>query len=321
MTRIITDCRLGGVERFILAKDDSFLMNVPSEILECTAFVGAKIAGEPKWLGTAFLVGYEEDGVNFAYWVTAKHVLRGAANLSGRDDDFIYLRVNKVGGGVLELATKDEDWSRHPTDEAADVAVIRLPRNDTVAAKYYPLTSAAVKSAMQREVMGIGDEVFMVGLFPSHVADEKNSPIIRIGNIASMPECPVITPFGDIKAYLVELRSIGGHSGSPVFVHLPPGRQDGAGGMKLTFSSVYYLLGVLHGHFKVPKVMIDMFATYGADDSEKVYSGIGVVTPVERVIETIQQESLKLSRTEFLAGCRGAVVTTMDTDDTDAREP
>ena len=61
-------------------------------------------------------------------------------------------------------------------------------------------------------------------------------------NIAMIPDEPVTTSLGDIKAYLVEARSIGGLSGSPAFV-----RETGAEG-----TGSFYLLGLMHGHWGVP---------------------------------------------------------------------
>jgi hypothetical protein len=57
-----------------------------------------------------------------------------------------------------------------------------------------------------------------MGLFKSHYGEQRNIPIIRIGNIAALPEEPVQTHYcGPTDAYLVEVRSIAGLSGSPVF--------------------------------------------------------------------------------------------------------
>lgn len=52
-------------------------------------------------------------------------------------------------------------------------------------------------------------------------------PIVRVGNRASYPEQHVHTlDFGEMDAYLIEARSIGGLSGSPAFCYAEPGRSD-----------------------------------------------------------------------------------------------
>jgi hypothetical protein len=66
--------------------------------------------------------------------------------------------------------------------------------------------------------LGVGDEVFITGLFTKVTETTKNIPIVRTGTVAMMPGEEI--PFGNnlIEAYLIESRSIGGLSGSPVFV-------------------------------------------------------------------------------------------------------
>jgi len=68
--------------------------------------------------------------------------------------------------------------------------------------------------------IGLGDETFAIGLFRSHYGQQRNMPVIRVGNIAAMPEEPIAAKYGKdfIEGYLVEMRSIAGLSGSPVFV-------------------------------------------------------------------------------------------------------
>jgi hypothetical protein len=78
------------------------------------------------------------------------------------------------------------------------------------------LGSSATDEVIETEAIGIGDEVFMVGLFRNHLGRDRNEPIIRVGNIAAMPTDPIRSQvYGDMRAILVEARSIGGLSGSP----------------------------------------------------------------------------------------------------------
>ena len=67
----------------------------------------------------------------------------------------------------------------------------------------------------------MGDEVFVVGLFRHRHGTQRNIPIVRVGNLAALTEEKVATnDFGLVDAYLIEARSIGGLSGSPVFLNL-----------------------------------------------------------------------------------------------------
>ena len=51
-----------------------------------------------------------------------------------------------------------------------------------------PLSSMEV---IKKESIGIGDEIFTVGLFNQKWGEEKNSPIMRTGIIAAMPDEPL----------------------------------------------------------------------------------------------------------------------------------
>ena len=64
----------------------------------------------------------------------------------------------------------------------------------------------------------VGDEVATVGLYTSHHGHTKNIPVVRVGHISMLPDEPVMSTRGYVEAYLVEVRSIVGLSGSPVYI-------------------------------------------------------------------------------------------------------
>jgi hypothetical protein len=66
--------------------------------------------------------------------------------------------------------------------------------------------------------------VFICGAFVGRVGYKKNIPVVRIANIAAMPEEPIDFASPRQPAYLIETRSLGGTSGSPVFLNLDPTR-------------------------------------------------------------------------------------------------
>jgi hypothetical protein len=75
--------------------------------------------------------------------------------------------------------------------------------------------------------------------------------------------------------YLVEMRSFGGLSGSPVFVRIDPDRPYGG----VPEGKRYYLLGVLRGHWNY-----DGPVQFPADESDPVNMGIAIVTPIADVL-------------------------------------
>ena len=73
--------------------------------------------------------------------------------------------------------------------------------------------------------LDIGEDVIMVGLFSSHYGGDRNKPTARFGNISMMPDPNALIeqPNGVKRpSYLVDTRSRGGYSGSPVFVFRTP---------------------------------------------------------------------------------------------------
>jgi hypothetical protein len=117
-----------------------------------------------------------------------------------------------------------------------------------------------------------------------------------------MPDEPVRTrTLGAIDAYLVEARSVGGLSGSPVFLNLgivrPQSQEPGAELRFHTGQRTWYLLGVMHGHWEVEREEAAMDAFTGA---EYVNMGIAVVTPIREVLILLQTEPLKTALDNML---------------------
>jgi hypothetical protein len=105
-----------------------------------------------------------------------------------------------------------------------------------------------------------------------------------------MPEERVQTKdLGPIEAYLVEARSIGGLSGSPVFAHLVGVRHMGKDS-KLAAGKVY-LLGLMHGHWDLPVTSTDELAK-DMPNIELVNMGIAVVVPVSKILGVLNRQDL-----------------------------
>ena len=91
----------------------------------------------------------------------------------------------------------------------------------------------------------------------------------------------------DMDAYLIEARSIGGLSGSPVFV-----RYSAQAGI----SYEVHLFGVMVGHWDLPPGTIcDAVTDAAPTDAEKaeaVNMGIGIVVPAKRILEVLYRKDL-----------------------------
>jgi hypothetical protein len=274
---------------------------IPERARQCVLFVGIKTDGAFLPRATAFAVEIEEHQHRWIYIVTAEHVISGLLT-KGHD---IWLRINTKSGPPVEIECNSTDWWFHPDSQstATDVAIAPLSIDgDTEISPipiFGPRSVAATSVVIDKTRIGVGDEVAITGLFRSHHGQNRNVPITRIGNLAMMNEEPVKTTYcGYIDAYLVEARSIGGLSGSPVFAHLPAIRTiDGKTHLQPEQKAFQlYLLGLVHGHFDIDNLNADVVLEDERDATSGIHSGIGVVIPVEKIIETILQQDLVVIR-------------------------
>jgi hypothetical protein len=227
----------------------------------------------------------EMPGQYFVDVVTAKHVIQHIRHRSV--DGRVWLRFNAKDGGTKLIETTMTDWEFHP-DSMVDVAICWAGSTSEFDALLISEDDIATQDVIKREGIGIGDEVFITGLFVNHYGSERNIPILRAGNIAAVPSEPVQTGMGPMDAYLVEARSIGGLSGSPVFVYLDPLRQWSPKGTLLVSTGEsgggkFHLLGLIHGHYDVSANMA------GSDGlkEEAINMGIAIVVPVSKVVEAV----------------------------------
>lgn len=293
-------------------------MVVPKDVRESVAFVTMRTNAGYVLLGTAFFVSLESERFPpkaYSFLVTAKHVIVQAQQKG--IDGKVHIRVNTRDGKSTMVAADVADWFYHPEDSSVDVAALIWPSapEGYIGYRQVSLDLFATERLIEEESIGVGDEVFITGLFVNHAGRGRNLPIVRIGNIALMPEEKITTKFyGDIDAYLVESRSIGGLSGSPVFVHISkmiPRYVEGGGVSEPR--NVFYLLGLMHGHWDlpIPEPGSDAIIT----DSlrrEAINMGIAIVVPAIKIIEVIKQpEILKMIR-EYEAKLEEGQLSTLD---------
>jgi hypothetical protein len=165
---------------------------------------------------TAFLVHLPFRGEPNRHWmflVTARHV---AERLEWRD---WAIRINTNDGNSRVIAGNNAGWWYHPFDPKVDVAILNsAPDRSIFNIRAVSVEMFATDEVMEKQIIGIGDEVFVTGLFSFHSGTVKNTPIVRTGNLTMTLEERVPTARGVIEAYLIEARSIGGVSGSLLFV-------------------------------------------------------------------------------------------------------
>ena len=114
-----------------------------------------------------------------------------------------------------------------------------------------------------------------------------------------MPEEPVGTALGLQEAYLVELLSIGGLSGSPVFTYLGGIRREFPIGGEISVTAragAIYLLGLVHGHWNLGSGERLDVACDALDGGERVNMGIAIVVPITRLLEILDYPAVRDAR-------------------------
>ena len=186
-----------------------------------------------------------------------------------------------------------EEWL-YPEDEAVDVAVlpIDLPQDAYDYKCVHLNTFVVTDMVIQEHDIGIGDVLYMCGLFSLHYGTQRNIPILRTGIIAAMPDEPLEDPNTGLgyRAYLAEVRSLGGISGSPVFIALEHGRIPNPRGV---LGRRVWLLGLIRGHWDLRQ---SRAAPITAQESDAVNTGIAMVTPSQEVYKLLMREDVAMER-------------------------
>lgn len=265
------------------------MTRVDEAVRKCVCFVGYQLDDEPRFSASGFLVAFDSGS---RLVVTARHVIVGLQ--AKRPNLPIAVWLNRDGGGRAVINTKPQDWLFHPSDDQVDAAVLAMP----IPAEGFDHLAITRKMFAEDELIreynvGVGDELYFPGLFVPHGGRDRNRPIVRQGTIAAMREEPVDTDMGPIDAYLAEVRSIGGLSGSPVFLHLsdlwrdPPGNDPGDP-IPTQHEDVFF--GLVHGHYDAKSPLTSPL------DLEAVNMGISMVIPAQRIREVIEQEEIEMVR-------------------------
>lgn len=289
---VYVDRRLLGVERWCLGEPKDARMRLGEQILRSVAFIGAGTAsGDFHIGGTAFIVGVpfaNDETRGHHYLVTAKHNIAGA-----RKYGTVGVRVNLLGGGTRLYETHDK-WA-YSDNEASDVAVMfaAFPQDVDLATIRY--SSLVTDRVIAEWGIGVGDDLAIVGLFRKREGERRNLPIVRMGSIAATPDEPLIDPKTgwEYEAYLAETRSIGGLSGSPVFVVLKGGDAFPSGETLPLGKIRLCLLGLIRGHWD--KAAYEM-GDFASTENEIFNTGIAIVSPISDVIKILESEAFVEAR-------------------------
>ena len=130
------------------------------------------------------------------------------------------MRLNTSDGKLDVIPSEPDSWTVHA--EGDDIAVMPI---EIINGKF-KWFSVGIENFISQEILedygiGPGDEAFLIGRLVTAAGRQRNTPVLRFGNLSMMadPTEPVTLETREQEAFLVECRSLSGFSGSPVFIH------------------------------------------------------------------------------------------------------
>ena len=276
-------------------------MRVPDQIKKCVAFLGYKRfeADDERFefAGSALLLADEK--ANSTCIVTARHVIDG---LRKNRVEEIWLRLNNKSGTFEWVSTEISKWES-PKDKSLDIAIFFGFVKD--ADHFFLDRELALTPEKAQELsVGVGDEIFITGLFSYYAGNVRNVPIVRVGNLAAYPEERIrVKEFGEMDAYLIEVRSIRGLSGSPVFYnaygsHFGVFRPSAPYIFSPIQNQSFNLIGIVHGHYRQKSSEENVTDSSIGRGIEEINTGIAIVVPVAKVLESFDElKEQRLRRT------------------------
>lgn len=275
-------------------------MRVPDSYLDSAMFIGTYVDGKFEPHGTAFAIFIKEEGEVFQHVITARHIIDRISL------DEIALRINLAGDdtGCEVVQTKKIDWilAEH-TGGDMHIDIAALPSR--LSSKKYRILNIDIEndllksSDIEKSDFGLGDEVFYVGLLTSYYGKERNYPMVRTGTIASAGDEPCQTQIGYVDGFLIEARSIGGTSGSPVWTSIPPMKIVDGEIKKMVGIKPHYFFGMICGTWYTSNPP-DGFWEGLKVPLAHIQTGISIVIPGNEIMKVLKMNELVRQRKEVI---------------------
>jgi hypothetical protein len=292
-------------------------MKVDDRIRFCTGFVGTGTSENFIAHGTCFCVHVIEEDFSFDYLISAQHLLwpRRRRNRESPPDDPMMVRLNTAKDTSRVISAHPKAWI-YPDDPTIDLCAFRPDDLVHTSVDEFECNSINLNSMVvhpkDAHDPGVGDEVFICGAFVGRVGYRKNIPVVRIGNIAAMPEEPIDFASPRQAAYLIETRSLGGTSGSPIFLNVEPTRlRRRAAGFRVGVINQetqqtrvhlilpYMLLGMMiysHGGNYTQDFVCESDGDVHPFKDADFNAGMAVALPVQLILDLLNSASAKAAR-------------------------
>lgn len=273
---------------------------IPQYVLDCVFFLyrdrdAAEAGRDPK--GTGFLASMPSGAIRgvacpaHLYAISNWHVIR--------DAPVVGLRTTNGQRLVLDF-DQAVDWhftpGGHP-HQGDDAAIAIVDLEDKLNVMSIPLGLFVTPQMIASYQIGVGEDVFMMGLFADLADKAHNPPKARFGNISMMPSdgAPIRQPneTSTKSSYVLDMHSRSGFSGSPVFFYRTVGADlDHANttNMMLNKPALFGLLGLHWGQFPEEFKSKD---EYDRQLTLEGMSGMSCAIPAWRLIDLFNVRELK----------------------------
>ena len=240
--------------------------------------------------GHLLLVPFERAKQNHLYAVTNRHVIDGGS---------LTIRISTADQGLLPIDTDKRKWFRHPDGDDLAILLIDFPHQFNCTAANFSEDRCVTKSLIEKHDLGVGEEAFSVGRLVDHDGKQKHAPVVRFGNISQMPTEKIRQDDGYMQeSYLVEGRSVGGYSGSPVYIFIPPWAVRPGKREVGSYHHGPWLLGINWGHLTKWQPVCDSSGRPISSHGSKVEQNTGMmaVVPAWKLIEMINHPMMLAER-------------------------
>lgn len=217
MFRRVSSEVIDGVRYEVWRSDDeSDGVRIPNDWLESVAFLyateeDARASVSSGGTGFAVRVPAQTVAGSFKYIVTNRHVAETCP---------VVRFVNPSDGRVTVVVFSEDQWAFHPAGD--DLAVAGIPAQ--VVVRTIPMANFISKALLEELDLGPGDDTVIVGRFVGLDHRIQNSPTVRFGHLAMATVERVKSEFSGLQqeSLIVEMRTLTGYSGSPVFLTITP---------------------------------------------------------------------------------------------------
>ncbi len=232
------------------------------------------------------------------YIVTNKHVIDGG-NLT--------VRLETTDGKDDYLETKNDEWIKAKDDDIATLHWTPGCNHKFRAIKRGgDKTEFLDKDWISADGLGSGDDVFMIGRFITHKGEQIDIPTTRFGTLSAGRTVSILNSetSQNQESLIVEVRSMKGYSGSPVFIYRPPYHYDPVkvGVIPELFGP--WLLGIMWGYNVLP-IKAEQMTTKTKKPTGRTYwqlhpnTGMMNVVPVWKLANLLDSPEVTKAQEQF----------------------